>query len=168
MVKYAFMGFGITFVCLFTIVIPIVHFVSVPLAPLIGGWFAGNSAKAKPGCGDRHRRPHGNIDARSGYPRGGHCCDCCGRGRLGAEGLGHWDPAADCIPWLDWRYDRWRHVPLLTPWASGSRAMAAALWLMTRRGFRTNTLGPSGVAGRSLGRFSPGNTRLALLIQPTG
>ena len=49
MVKYAFMGFGITFVCLFTIVIPIVHFVSVPMAPLIGGWFAGNSAKAEPG-----------------------------------------------------------------------------------------------------------------------
>ena len=25
------------------------HFVSGPLAPLIGGWFAGNSAKAEPG-----------------------------------------------------------------------------------------------------------------------
>ena len=48
MVKYAFMGFGITFVCLITIIIPIVHFVTVPLAPLIGGWFAGNGAKAKP------------------------------------------------------------------------------------------------------------------------
>ena len=80
------------------------------------------------GDGGRHRRPHGSIDASSGYLGGGSCCDPCGRGRLGAKGLGHRDSAADCIPWLDWRYDRWRHVPLLTPWASGSRAMAAALW----------------------------------------
>ena len=48
MFKYAFLGFGITFACLLTIVIPIVHFVTVPLAPLIGGWTAGYNAKATP------------------------------------------------------------------------------------------------------------------------
>ena len=46
MIKYAFMGFGVSVLCL---LIPLVHFVSGPLAPLIGGWFAGNSAKAEPG-----------------------------------------------------------------------------------------------------------------------
>ena len=40
------MGFGVSVLCL---LIPLVHFVSGPLAPLIGGWFAGNSAKAEPG-----------------------------------------------------------------------------------------------------------------------
>ena len=48
MVKYAFMGFGITFACLLTIVIPLVHFFTVPLAPVIGGWTAGYNAKATP------------------------------------------------------------------------------------------------------------------------
>ena len=45
MFKYALMGFGISVVCL---VIPVVHFVTGPLAPLIGGWVAGSSAKAPP------------------------------------------------------------------------------------------------------------------------
>ena len=40
------MGFGVSVLCL---LIPLVHFVSGPLAPLIGGWFAGNNAKAEPG-----------------------------------------------------------------------------------------------------------------------
>ncbi len=46
MFKYAFLGFGITLLCLITIVIPIVHFITVPLSPLIGGWAAGYNAKA--------------------------------------------------------------------------------------------------------------------------
>ena len=46
MIKYALMGFGVSVLCL---LIPLVHFVSGPLAPLIGGWFAGNNAKAEPG-----------------------------------------------------------------------------------------------------------------------
>jgi|TARA_B110000263_G_C15184895_1_gene453326 hypothetical protein len=43
MIKCAFMGFGITLIC---IIIPLVHFLTGPLAPLIGGWFAGNKFKA--------------------------------------------------------------------------------------------------------------------------
>ena len=41
--KYAFIGCGVAVLCL---IIPLVHFVSGPLSPLIGGWVAGSMAKA--------------------------------------------------------------------------------------------------------------------------
>ena len=41
--KYAFIGCGVAVLCL---IIPLVHFVSGPLSPLIGGWVAGSHAKA--------------------------------------------------------------------------------------------------------------------------
>ena len=44
--KYAFIGCGVAVLCL---IIPLVHFVSGPLSPLIGGWVAGNMAKAEAG-----------------------------------------------------------------------------------------------------------------------
>ena len=47
MVKSAFFGFLIALGCLLP---PIVHFVSGPLGPLIGGWFAGTRAKGGEAC----------------------------------------------------------------------------------------------------------------------
>ena len=41
--KYAFIGCGVAVLCL---IIPLVHFVTGPLSPLIGGWVAGSTAKA--------------------------------------------------------------------------------------------------------------------------
>ena len=46
MLKHAFMGFGISLICLLP---PIVHFLTGPLGPFIGGWFAGNKHQATPG-----------------------------------------------------------------------------------------------------------------------
>jgi hypothetical protein len=46
MVKHALLGFGISLACLLP---PIVHFVSGPLGPFIGGWFAGSKHQATPG-----------------------------------------------------------------------------------------------------------------------
>ena len=46
MIKHALMGFGISLACLLP---PIVHFVSGPLGPFIGGWFAGSKHQATPG-----------------------------------------------------------------------------------------------------------------------
>ena len=46
MIKHALMGFGISLACLLP---PIVHFVSGPLGPFIGGWFAGSKHRATPG-----------------------------------------------------------------------------------------------------------------------
>ena len=43
--KYALIGCGVAVLCL---IIPLVHFVTGPLSPLIGGWVAGSSAKATP------------------------------------------------------------------------------------------------------------------------
>jgi len=43
MIRCALTGFGIILIC---VLIPLVHFVSGPLAPLIGGWFAGNKLGA--------------------------------------------------------------------------------------------------------------------------
>ena len=43
MIRFSLTGFGITLIC---VLIPLVHFVSGPLAPLIGGWFAGNKLRA--------------------------------------------------------------------------------------------------------------------------
>lgn len=44
--KYAFIGCGVAILCL---IIPLVHFVTGPLAPLIGGLVAGTMAKAEAG-----------------------------------------------------------------------------------------------------------------------
>ena len=44
--KYAFIGCGVAVLCL---IIPLVHFVSGPLSPLIGGLVAGTMAKAEAG-----------------------------------------------------------------------------------------------------------------------
>ncbi len=41
--KYAFIGCCVAVLCL---IIPLVHFVSGPLSPLIGGWVAGSMARA--------------------------------------------------------------------------------------------------------------------------
>ena len=46
MLKHALMGFGISLLCLLP---PLVHFVTGPLAPFIGGWFAGSKFQARPG-----------------------------------------------------------------------------------------------------------------------
>ena len=46
MLKHALLGFGISLACL---VPPLVHFVTGPLGPLIGGWFAGSKHQAEPG-----------------------------------------------------------------------------------------------------------------------
>ena len=46
MFKHALMGFGVSLLCL---VPPGVHFVTGPLGPMIGGWFAGSRAAASPG-----------------------------------------------------------------------------------------------------------------------
>ena len=46
MFKHAFIGFGIALLCFLP---PIVHFVTGPLGPFIGGWFAGNRHQATPG-----------------------------------------------------------------------------------------------------------------------
>ena len=46
MLKHALLGFGISLACLLP---PIVHFVTGPLGPLIGGWFAGSKHRAQPG-----------------------------------------------------------------------------------------------------------------------
>ena len=46
MLKHAFMGFGISLACLLP---PLIHLVTGPLGPFIGGWFAGSKAEAKPG-----------------------------------------------------------------------------------------------------------------------
>ena len=43
--KYACIGCGVAVLCL---LIPLVHFISGPLSPLIGGWVAGSTAKARP------------------------------------------------------------------------------------------------------------------------
>jgi Kef-type K+ transport system membrane component KefB len=43
MIKHALLGFAISLGCLLP---PIVHFVTGPLGPFIGGWFAGNKHKA--------------------------------------------------------------------------------------------------------------------------
>ena len=44
--KYALVGVGVLVLCL---IIPLVHFVTGPLSPLIGGWIAGTLAKAETG-----------------------------------------------------------------------------------------------------------------------
>ena len=46
MLKHALIGFGISLACLLP---PIVHFVTGPLGPLIGGWFAGSKHQATTG-----------------------------------------------------------------------------------------------------------------------
>ena len=46
MLKHALMGFGISLACLLP---PVVHLVSGPLGPLIGGWFAGSRHQATAG-----------------------------------------------------------------------------------------------------------------------
>ena len=46
MLKHALLGFAISLACLLP---PIVHFVTGPLGPLIGGWFAGSKHRADPG-----------------------------------------------------------------------------------------------------------------------
>ena len=46
MLKHALLGFVISLACLLP---PIVHFVTGPLGPLIGGWFAGSKHRADPG-----------------------------------------------------------------------------------------------------------------------
>jgi len=48
MFKHAFMGFGVCLACLLP---PIVHLVTGPLGPLIGGWFAGSKYQATTGQG---------------------------------------------------------------------------------------------------------------------
>ena len=45
MLKHALLGFGISLACL---VPPLIHFVTGPLGPLIGGWFAGSKHRAEP------------------------------------------------------------------------------------------------------------------------
>jgi nitric oxide reductase large subunit len=45
MLKHALMGFGISLACLLP---PIVHLISGPLGPFIGGWFAGSKHQATP------------------------------------------------------------------------------------------------------------------------
>ena len=45
MLKHALLGFGISLVCILP---PVVHFVTGPLGPLIGGWFAGSKHRAEP------------------------------------------------------------------------------------------------------------------------
>jgi hypothetical protein len=46
MFKHALIGFGISLLCMLP---PIVHFLTGPLGPFIGGWFAGNRHQASPG-----------------------------------------------------------------------------------------------------------------------
>jgi hypothetical protein len=46
MVKGAFIGFGVTLIAL---AIPIIHFISGPIGPFIGGWIGGAKAHATPG-----------------------------------------------------------------------------------------------------------------------
>ena len=46
MIRHALMGVGISLVCLLP---PIAHFVTGPLGPFIGGWFAGSKHQATPG-----------------------------------------------------------------------------------------------------------------------
>jgi hypothetical protein len=45
MIKHAFIGFAISLVCMLT---PLIHFVTFPLGPVIGGWIAGSKHKAQP------------------------------------------------------------------------------------------------------------------------
>ena len=45
MAKYALIGFGISLACMIP---PGIHFVTGPLGPVIGGFFAGNKHKAHP------------------------------------------------------------------------------------------------------------------------
>ncbi|MBI2855984.1 MAG: hypothetical protein HYX93_03965 [Chloroflexi bacterium] len=46
MLKHALFGLGVSLLCLLP---PLIHFVSGPLGPLIGGWLAGSRAEASPG-----------------------------------------------------------------------------------------------------------------------
>jgi hypothetical protein len=46
MFRHALIGFGISLLCLLP---PLVHFVTGPLSPFIGGWFAGSRLQAGPG-----------------------------------------------------------------------------------------------------------------------
>ena len=46
MVKGAFIGFGVTLIAL---AIPIIHFISGPIGPFIGGWIGGAKAYTTPG-----------------------------------------------------------------------------------------------------------------------
>jgi hypothetical protein len=45
MIKHALIGFVISLVCLLP---PLVHFVTGPLGPVIGGWIAGSKHRAEP------------------------------------------------------------------------------------------------------------------------
>ena len=45
MLKHALIGFGISLACLLP---PAVHFITGPLGPFIGGWFAGSKHQARP------------------------------------------------------------------------------------------------------------------------
>ena len=46
MLKHALIGFGVSLGCLLP---PIIHFISGPLGPFIGGWVAGSRMEASPG-----------------------------------------------------------------------------------------------------------------------
>lgn len=46
MFRQAFIGFVVNLFCL---IIPLVHFITGPLAPLIGGWFIGSRHRIRPG-----------------------------------------------------------------------------------------------------------------------
>ncbi|MDA0987747.1 MAG: DUF5518 domain-containing protein [Chloroflexi bacterium] len=45
MIKHALMGFAISLGCFLP---PLIHFVTAPIGPLIGGWFAGSKHRAEP------------------------------------------------------------------------------------------------------------------------
>ena len=46
MFRQAFIGFAVNLLCL---LIPLVHFITGPLGPLIGGWFIGSRHRMRPG-----------------------------------------------------------------------------------------------------------------------
>ena len=46
MFRQAFIGFAVNLLCL---LIPLVHFITGPLGPLIGGWYIGSRHRMRPG-----------------------------------------------------------------------------------------------------------------------
>jgi hypothetical protein len=49
LIKHALFGFGVMFLVMLSVIIPLVHFVTVPLSPLVGGFMAGTKSEATGG-----------------------------------------------------------------------------------------------------------------------